>query len=449
MADEFDPYLHWLGIRDSERPPNHYRLLGLELFESDPDVIATAADRQMAHVRTFQSGKRAELSQRLLNELSAAKICLLQEPRKAEYDQLLADSMRSRVSDTTSAAHDDSRESELPDSSDFESPFQIEAAEPTFQLRRPRRGRRSTLGRRIVLVTMFVLLAAVPAFLHFRGRRPGPAFERPDPPDTTSAPNGAAQDVSPTLTTGPSTAPTTPNEATADASSVDPPQRLQEPVTVPRADSKPPTPEPAPWDRPVKPPWKPFQFSGASPLSEFVLALANRNTKSARALLDNKIRPATTMEAHELDSLDLFLWTHERFWNMVEKGVSHVRQAETVEYRGAPMILLSRDGTSLTFQAKNRTRKSFSIDRGQMDSELAIALAQAGQRQSLPSAWSAIGCFLLIDKQGDTRQAELYLSRAERHGVSTESIRHGFHIITRETGIDVGSDSNDFAIMPD
>ena len=56
MADNFDPYLHWLGIRDRQRPPNHYRLLGVELFEDDPDVISNAGDRQMAHVRTFQTG---------------------------------------------------------------------------------------------------------------------------------------------------------------------------------------------------------------------------------------------------------------------------------------------------------------------------------------------------------------------------------------------------------
>ena len=77
MAESIDPYLQWLGIRDSQRPPNHYRLLGVELFEADPQIISGAADRQMAHVRTFQSGKYADLSQRVLNELAKAKICLL------------------------------------------------------------------------------------------------------------------------------------------------------------------------------------------------------------------------------------------------------------------------------------------------------------------------------------------------------------------------------------
>jgi hypothetical protein len=35
-----------LGSRPKDQPPNHYRLLGLEAFESDPEVIESAADQQ-------------------------------------------------------------------------------------------------------------------------------------------------------------------------------------------------------------------------------------------------------------------------------------------------------------------------------------------------------------------------------------------------------------------
>ena len=75
MADSFDPYHKWLGISPKDQPPNHYRLLGVELFESDPDVIESAADQRMTHVRTFQTGQGSADSQRILNELSAAKLC--------------------------------------------------------------------------------------------------------------------------------------------------------------------------------------------------------------------------------------------------------------------------------------------------------------------------------------------------------------------------------------
>ena len=68
----FDPYYKWLGIPPNEQPPHHYRLLGLQLFERDVEVIEAAANRQMAYVQQRASGGRAAVSQRLLNELSAA-----------------------------------------------------------------------------------------------------------------------------------------------------------------------------------------------------------------------------------------------------------------------------------------------------------------------------------------------------------------------------------------
>ncbi len=86
MSAAFDGYHVWLGIPPDEQPPNHYRLLGIAPFENDADVIDHAADRQMAHVRTFQAGKNRAVSQQLLNELAAARVCLLNAERKKAYD---------------------------------------------------------------------------------------------------------------------------------------------------------------------------------------------------------------------------------------------------------------------------------------------------------------------------------------------------------------------------
>lgn len=89
MSDSFNGYHVWLGIPLSEQPPNHYRLLGISIFESDLDVIDHAADRQMAHVRTFQSGRHGALSQQILNELASARVCLLSPEKKSAYDNEL------------------------------------------------------------------------------------------------------------------------------------------------------------------------------------------------------------------------------------------------------------------------------------------------------------------------------------------------------------------------
>ena len=89
MSAEFDPYRRWLGIPPHEQPPHHYRLLGIGVFEDDPDVIEEAADRQMSHVQTHKTGQYSALSQKLLNELSAAKLCLLNPDEKNAYDAQL------------------------------------------------------------------------------------------------------------------------------------------------------------------------------------------------------------------------------------------------------------------------------------------------------------------------------------------------------------------------
>lgn len=89
MMQAFDPYHKWLGIPPEEQPPNHYRLLGIAVFEDDPDVIEAAADQRMMHLRSYQVGQRGTLSQKLLNEVAAAKICLLSPQNKAAYDATL------------------------------------------------------------------------------------------------------------------------------------------------------------------------------------------------------------------------------------------------------------------------------------------------------------------------------------------------------------------------
>ncbi len=95
MSSDFDPYRTWLGIPPEDQPPNHYRLLGIAPFEDQATAIEHAADRQMAHLRTLQTGKHPALSQRLLNEVATARVCLLNTEKKAAYDRQLRETMES------------------------------------------------------------------------------------------------------------------------------------------------------------------------------------------------------------------------------------------------------------------------------------------------------------------------------------------------------------------
>ncbi|MBC8353076.1 MAG: hypothetical protein H8E66_13860 [Planctomycetes bacterium] len=87
MSDMFNPYHRWLGIPPKYQPLDHYRLLGVELFESDLEVIRDASERQISHVRRYANGEHAGTANHLLNELATARACLLNSASKLDYDQ--------------------------------------------------------------------------------------------------------------------------------------------------------------------------------------------------------------------------------------------------------------------------------------------------------------------------------------------------------------------------
>lgn len=86
MPESFDPYRVWLSIPPESRPPTHYQLLGISPDERDPTVINAAVLRQSAYVRNYQIGKYAEEAAQILNEIQAAKLCLLDPAKRARYD---------------------------------------------------------------------------------------------------------------------------------------------------------------------------------------------------------------------------------------------------------------------------------------------------------------------------------------------------------------------------
>ena len=86
---EFNPYCEWLAIPPSCLPPSHYRLLGLKDFESDGNKIHQAALSQIARLRVHQAGVHSDLTQKMMNEVSLARVTLCDAGKKEEYDRLL------------------------------------------------------------------------------------------------------------------------------------------------------------------------------------------------------------------------------------------------------------------------------------------------------------------------------------------------------------------------
>ena len=86
MSEPFDPYHKWLAIPPQDQPPHHYRLLGIAEFEADADVIDTAANQRMSYLQDMAAGPHVAESQKLLNEISAARRCLLNAEARSTYD---------------------------------------------------------------------------------------------------------------------------------------------------------------------------------------------------------------------------------------------------------------------------------------------------------------------------------------------------------------------------
>ncbi len=100
MLSKRQAYEKWLGIKEEQQPPSLYRLLAVDAFESDKDIIANAADSRIGFVRQFQIGENASIAAAILNELARAQIILLNPQKKAAYDAQLKNSSKHGRADT-------------------------------------------------------------------------------------------------------------------------------------------------------------------------------------------------------------------------------------------------------------------------------------------------------------------------------------------------------------
>lgn len=82
-------YKEWLGIPEEQCPPDYYSLLRLVQFEDDAEKIQANYRKLNAHVRKYATGQYSKESQKLLNEIAKAMLCLTDPLRKREYDKSL------------------------------------------------------------------------------------------------------------------------------------------------------------------------------------------------------------------------------------------------------------------------------------------------------------------------------------------------------------------------
>ncbi|MBC8872542.1 MAG: AAA family ATPase [Planctomycetes bacterium] len=89
MNGGFNPYHEWLGLSAEIRRPNYYELLGLRSLENDQEIIKQAADQRAGWLEELLPGEHGLMARRILDEIAAARSCLLNAQAKADYDQQL------------------------------------------------------------------------------------------------------------------------------------------------------------------------------------------------------------------------------------------------------------------------------------------------------------------------------------------------------------------------
>jgi len=127
MSD-FNPYSAWFDIPTNQQPPDHYRLLGVEMLEPDLKVLTRAARKRLAILKTHADGPESSFVRQMKREVEIVYACLIDVDSRMAYDRSLglhksqASDRNASQSGKTSAARDSrAKLPPLPDDSDAES----------------------------------------------------------------------------------------------------------------------------------------------------------------------------------------------------------------------------------------------------------------------------------------------------------------------------------------
>jgi len=417
MSTEFDPYRKWLGIPPKDQPPHYYRLLGIARFEDDADVIENAADRQMAHVRTFQAGQFGALTQQVLNELSAAKICLLDPVRKAAYDDQLRATLKAPATPTLAKSPAPPAAALPPGPGGMPRPAAVGPATPAptatpaaapvatgvgspavspVRVRtRPRR-RSSPLPLVIVMACVALILLVVAVQII-----------------SNSSPRGGnGNDVA------------TPKQPSHDVPppEPDPPRRPQPTPDRPR----PVAPQP---DRPrpseIVAPAPPIVDADPGPSIELPptqsarQALSRRDLTTARSLLDQAQQgPFYAEHGEQVDRTSTLFDYTWRFWQGVRQGVRSLDAETALAWDSGEAAFVQAADEHVVLRI-NGQRQQFAI--ADLPAAALVDLARRGLPADQPRSKLYVATFLALDDRGDVlanqRQAQQLWSEAAAAGV--------------------------------
>jgi len=87
-SQRFNPYVAWFGLPAGTKP-SYYELLGVRNFETEPPVIAEAAECRLQLLAPHQSGPHAEAAEKLSREVTGVMNVLLSPEKRRQYDDKL------------------------------------------------------------------------------------------------------------------------------------------------------------------------------------------------------------------------------------------------------------------------------------------------------------------------------------------------------------------------
>jgi hypothetical protein len=435
VADTFDPYFEWLGIESRGQPPDHYRLLGLKRFESDPELIGRAADATLAKVRRIRPGPQLTEWSRLLDDLNAAKACLLDPQSRSPYDKSLAGGRSATLG------------------GDLLADLAPVAVQPTLG---PLTASAPSWTRSAIIGLLVLASIAIGAFIYTRCQRgafvgdrsvaptagpesvqspAAPAPQSPRPPEPLKRPESppspppSPKPATPTAI-GPPTQPATP-QAAPEPTFGDPDPTALPPAEMPKSDRKELPPErpqamtpqrenlnPRPMDsKPAAEGKTTVAFARAVVGAR--TALANRDLAAAKRQIEVTAAAAQTPENRDqVDRLETMLDNLTQFWDGIRSSMTKLQTAEEIVLKTTRVVVIQSGRDYLEVKAEGRVHR-FKIQT--MPASIVMALVEQDFGHD-PGSQAIIATFLAVDPNGDRALARQYWQEAASAGIDCQKL---------------------------
>ncbi len=404
MAEVFDPYLQWLGIHDPQRPPNFYLLTGNELFESDLLVIARAADRQMEQLRYHQTGPHAAEAQRLLQEVIAAKLCLLDPKRKANYDAWLQ-AQRDMASTMSTAAPPVNYRDVGYAAEDPKMPPTMPAAAASAVTIPP-------VAKAVIGALSGVILLLVALIVWMVTSRTPPTIEPTPPVALGTKPTRPTRSANPPPASTGSSFPSTtaPVEKPSAPAAVRPEEPAMATTSASGETASPPV-------EPLPPPVTPAR-NAAESFEAVRTALAKRDLIVAGeqlALAASQVKAAELMELNRLQEISESLSV---FWRAVRSAMAELKPGDVLEVKGRKLTVRRATTEELVVHGGHQELRFTIAD---LPAALALLLVE---RRLTEGATSLVpkAAFLTFDPQGDKRLARQLCDQASQQGLPVAAL---------------------------